>query len=107
MSTMLASASLKKVVFMTKTRFRMHTTLSRQAAPLRWNVRPISPGDIPLLGDLLYVAYHGTIDDNGESESDALQEAQDIFAGKYGPLLDTCSLLIEGQEQILGASIIT
>ncbi|GHO62119.1 hypothetical protein KSC_010110 [Ktedonobacter sp. SOSP1-52] len=70
------------------------------------SARPISQHNAPLLGKLLYEAYRNTIDDEGEASGEAQKEIEGTFAGKYGPVLTTCSFLIEEQEHILAASVL-
>ncbi|MEM8534984.1 MAG: GNAT family N-acetyltransferase [Chloroflexota bacterium] len=46
--------------------------------------------DVEVLAELMLDAYHGTIDDNGETLEDALMEVQTYLSGQRGvvPLLD-------------------
>jgi ribosomal protein S18 acetylase RimI-like enzyme len=88
-------------------RWMMRNRLTRQPIVGSWNARPVTEHDAALLGALMYDAYHDTIDDEGETPAEAVAEIEGTLNGKYGPLLDTCSLLVEEQGRALGATIIT
>ena len=88
-------------------RWAMRQMLTEQPEASPWSARPISQQDGPLLGKLMYDAYHGTIDDEGETPEEALKEIEGTLAGKYGPLLSTCSFLVEDQGRVLAASVLT
>jgi len=88
-------------------RWMMRNRLTRQPNVGSWNARPVTQRDATLLGALMYDAYHDTIDDEGETPAEAGAEIEGTLNGKYGPLLDTCSLLVEEPGLALGATIIT
>lgn len=88
-------------------RWMMRNRLTQQPINGPWNARAITGHDAALLGMLMYDAYHDTIDDEGESLEDAVAEIEGTINGKYGPLLDSCSLLVEEDGRALGATIIT
>lgn len=88
-------------------RWMMRNRLTRQPIVGSWNARAITKRDAALLGALMYDAYHDTIDDEGETPAEAVAEIEGTLNGKYGPPLDTCSLLVEEQGRALGATIIT
>ena len=58
------------------------------------------------LAILLYAAFRGTIDDEGETFADALAEIDKTFAGDYGELLFDCSFVIERGEFLASACVI-
>jgi len=72
-----------------------------------WLCRTITPADTQALGQLMALAYRGTIDDAGETLDDALKEVQAMIGGKYGPLLAACSFLIEADGQAIAACLIS
>ena len=76
-------------------RWMMRNRLTEQPIVGSWNARPVTKSDATLLGALMYDAYHDTIDDEGETPTEAMAEIEGTLNGKYGPLLDTCSLLVE------------
>ena len=88
-------------------RWMMRNRLTQQPINGPWNARPVTERDAALLGALMYDAYHDTIDDEGERPEEAVAEIEGVFNGKYGPLLDSCSLLVEEEGRALGATIIT
>ena len=91
-------------------RWMMRRTLTAEPISEVWDARSLSLQDTTPLGKLMYEAYHGTIDDEGETLEAATKEIQETVAGKYGPLLAKCSFLIEAQEEpgrVLAASVIT
>ena len=59
------------------------------------------------LGALMLAAYQGTVDDEGESEADAVAEVERTMGGGYGPLLNDCSFAAEEGDRIVGASMTT
>jgi GNAT superfamily N-acetyltransferase len=91
----------------TFTRWMMRNRLTQQPIVGSWDARAITRHDAALLGALMYDAYHDTIDDEGETPEDAVAEVEGVINGKYGPLLEACSLLVEEQGRALGATIIT
>ncbi len=88
-------------------RWMMRHTLTEQPVAETWSARPIARQDAPLLGALMYDAYHDTIDDEGETPDEALTEIESVLAGKHGPLLSASSFVVEDGGRALGATIIT
>jgi len=88
-------------------RWMMRLALTEQRVAETWSARPISQQDGPLLGALMYDAYHDTIDDEGETPDEALAEIASVLAGKHGPLLSASSFVVEDGARALGATIIT
>jgi ribosomal protein S18 acetylase RimI-like enzyme len=71
-------------------------------------VRHVSPTDGQLLGRLLHAAYLGTIDDEGQSEEEAWQEAAETFMGRYGPMIWRGSFIVLADEtRAVSASVVT
>ena len=67
--------------------------------------RTIAAADAGALAALLWDAYHGTIDDEGESREDARAVMAGVFAGESGPLLTDCSFLAEDDGQVVAATL--
>jgi ribosomal protein S18 acetylase RimI-like enzyme len=88
-------------------RLRMRSPLLEQWLPDAWRSRPIGTDDAPALGTLMLAAYRGTVDDEGESEADAIAEVKRTLAGEYGPLLPDCSFVVDDRGRIVGASMVT
>lgn len=84
-------------------------------APLRHASQPISvldarqlqKEDAPQLGNLLHAAYQGTVDDEGESPEEARKEAEQILAGKYGPIMENATAGIFREDELLAAIVFT
>ena len=56
----------------------------------------------------MLAAYRGTVDDEGESESDAVAEVERTMVGEYGQFLSDCSLVVEDDAgRLAGASLVT
>jgi ribosomal protein S18 acetylase RimI-like enzyme len=85
----------------------MRLTLREQEPSGSWRPRPIDRSDVPALGALMLAAYRGTVDDECESEADAIAEVERTLAGDYVPLLDDCSFALDEGPRIAGASMIT
>ena len=79
-----------------------HQTYSRQ-----WSARAVQAEDANDLAILLYAAFRGTIDDEGEPFSAAVREIDKTMAGDYGRLLSDCSFVIEKGDFISSACLIS
>lgn len=88
-------------------RLRMRQTLREQDTSSTWQARAIQQSDASDLGALMLAAYRGTADDEGESEADAIAEAERTLAGDYGPWLEDCSFAVDNGPRIAGASMVT
>jgi len=87
-------------------RVPMELRLTRQEIGAFWPCRAVHPADREDLAILLYAAFRGTIDDEGETFADALVEIDRMFGDDYGkPLLD-CSFVIERGEFLASACLI-
>jgi hypothetical protein len=71
----------------------MWLALAKQVRPGSWMPRAIQATDRPALGPLMLAAYRGTVDDEGESESDAAVEVESVVSGEYGQFLPDCSFV--------------
>ena len=69
--------------------------------------RVASPSDGEALAILLFAAYRGTIDDEGDSFADALVEIEKTFRGDYGCFLPACSFVVEEGEFLASACLTT
>ncbi|MBK9144688.1 MAG: GNAT family N-acetyltransferase [Candidatus Melainabacteria bacterium] len=71
-------------------------------------VRNIRADDQDILGRLLFASYHGTIDDDGSSEEDFVEEVAGTLDGKYGKMLwDASFLVIDQSGRVAATSIVT
>ena len=66
-----------------------------------------APEDQPAFARLMFDAYAGTVDDEGETLADAEAEMARIFAGAYGPFDPECSFLARDAGEVVSASLIT
>jgi GNAT superfamily N-acetyltransferase len=90
-----------------KRRVLMEMALERQAAPASFASRAVVPSDKEALAVLLYTAYRGSIDDEGDSFADALVEIEKTFRGEYGRLLSEASFVVEDGEFLSSACLIS
>jgi ribosomal protein S18 acetylase RimI-like enzyme len=88
-------------------RLRLRQTLREQEPPGSWHARSIDPSDVPALGALMLAAYRGTVDDEGETEADAVAEVERTLSGEYGSFLSDCSFAVNDDARIVGASSVT
>lgn len=88
------------------TRIKMKMLVKKQKCEKLWNARTISQADVPFLGVLMLESYKGTIDYEGETLKDAVEEVGATLKGKYGPFLRHCSFLIEEKGRILSTSLV-
>ena len=70
-------------------------------------IRQPMPEDRQALARLMLDAYRDTIDDEGESLTDAENEIAKTFAGEYGQLLPGYSFLALDGDEPVSASIVT
>ena len=88
-------------------RIAMELTLVAQSPRGLWPVRTIRNSDEEDLAILLYAAFRGTVDDEGETFSDAIAEIDSVFSGRYGKLLPGCSFVIEQGEFLASACLVS
>jgi ribosomal protein S18 acetylase RimI-like enzyme len=69
--------------------------------------RPVRPSDTEALAILLFAAYRGTIDDEGDSFAEALAEIEKMWRGEYGRFLPDCSVAIERGEFLVSACLVS
>jgi len=73
--------------------------------PIR--VRMLDPFDTERLGQLMMLAFTGTVDDAGETPEEHRAEADKTVAGGYGPLVPSASLVAECDQDVVGAVVVT
>jgi hypothetical protein len=59
------------------------------------------------LASLMYHAYLGTIDYDGQDEAGALAEVRRTLAGGYGPFLWSASRVVEREGVLASAALLT
>ena len=92
---------------MTRRRIPLETALTRPLLPPSFVSRPVTPKDREALAILLYAAYRGTIDDEGDSFADALGEIEKTFRGDYGRFLPGCSFVVDDGEFLASACLVS
>ena len=88
-------------------RVPMSLALTPQTLEREWLCRCIHETDARDLAFLMYSAFRGTIDDEGETFSDAVREIEKTMSGDYGRLMPDCSFVIEQGEFIASACLIS
>jgi len=84
----------------------MELRLSRQTYAASWPCRTARRSDLEGLAFLLYAAFRGTVDDDGETFADALAEIDRTLSGGYGDLRFDCSFVIEREGALASACLI-
>jgi ribosomal protein S18 acetylase RimI-like enzyme len=85
----------------------MEVTLKAQTLPAGFRSRSVRPDDSEALAILLFAAYRGTIDDEGDSFAEALEETEKTFRGDYGRFLPGCSFVVEEGEFLASACLVS
>jgi GNAT superfamily N-acetyltransferase len=70
-------------------------------------VRNLEAGDGRALGQLFFDAYKGTVDDEGQTLEQAVEEAEATFAGRYGPVIWRASYVVLDKSKIISTSVVT
>lgn len=92
---------------MSTKRIPLSLHLQPQTFDREWSYRTVHERDSQDLAILLYAAFRGTIDDEGESFEGAVREIEKTFAGDYGRLLPDCSFVIVQGEFLSSACLIS
>jgi GNAT superfamily N-acetyltransferase len=90
-----------------KKRIVMEIALTPRTRSANPRVRVVRPDDNEALAILLFAAYRGTIDDEGDSFADALHEIEKTWRGDYGRFLPECSYAVEEGEFLTSACLVT
>lgn len=86
---------------------KMRLALAPQTVAPRWPVRPVTHADVSALVALMFDAYRGTIDDEGDTPDDARAEVRRTLDGAYGDFLPACSFAVEEGGRMLAATLVT
>lgn len=70
------------------------------------SVRHVQPGDVPALGQLFFAAFHGTIDDAGQAETQYVLKAKAILGGRYGEWISDASWIVEQTDGLQSACLV-
>ena len=74
------------------------------AAPVR--IRTLSKADEPALGRLMWLAFHGSVDDQYSVPADAGADAAEALTGRWGPVVWHASLAAELDFAVVSAVIV-
>lgn len=90
-------------------RTKMKMMLVKQGVTFSGEVvlKNIQQNDVLRLGKLFYEAYYDTIDYEGETPEQAVQEINDTINGKYGPFINDCSFVAEVRGRPVSFSLVT
>lgn len=88
-------------------RLLLQGCLTAGAAPSVPGLRSPRDADRPALGALMYRAYRGTIDDEGETPAQALAEVHKTWSGAYGRFDLAASSVVERDGVLASATLIT
>ena len=88
-------------------RIPMSLNLQQQSFDHAWSCRTVRSSDANDLAILLYAAFRGSIDDEGDPFSGAVREIEKTMSGDYGRLVSDCSFVIEDGEFISAACLIS
>ena len=75
-------------------RIKMSIPLTDQVKNYPRTMIPVEASFLPGMAQALLDAYQDTVDYEGESYEDALEELSQVLQGRYGPLLQEASWLI-------------
>lgn len=75
-------------------------------APANLGIRELVDGDEVALGRLFWLGFGADGDDGYETLDDAVLEARETMAGKWGPVIWAASLLVEGKRSVAAASVV-
>ncbi|MCU1676973.1 MAG: hypothetical protein JWM93_1731 [Frankiales bacterium] len=75
--------------------------------PPGYDLRPLAPGDVGALGQLMYDAYRGGVEDHGESLEYHHDEAAKAFRGGYGDVLWDASFWVTTAGTPVAATVVT
>ncbi|CAB3759830.1 hypothetical protein GQ57_34035 [Burkholderia sp. MSh2] len=70
------------------------------------DLRHIQHGDASALGLLFFTAFHGTIDDIGQTEAQYASKATAILAGQYGQWISEASWTVEQTGGLQSACLV-
>lgn len=69
--------------------------------------RQLQASDAEALGRLLHDAYKGTVDDDGQTLEQAIQEVKETFFGRYGAMTWAASHVVLDGDLIVCCSVVT
>ncbi len=88
-------------------RIDMTVTLTERARVRLDGERAPAASDQPALAGLLLAAYRGSVDEEEQTLAQALAEIGRTFEGHYGAFMPDCSRLIERNQALVAATLVT
>ena len=88
-------------------RVRMRLALTPRQVVRIEGARAPGPPDREALANLMLEAYRGTIDDEGETLEEAVAEVDRTLGGDYGDFLGAFSRVVEREQELAAACLIT
>ncbi len=70
-------------------------------------VRNLKPGDALGLGELMFVAYRGTVEDEGQTLAAHEEDARLTLGGEYGSVVWAASFILLAAEGMVAATVVT
>jgi RimJ/RimL family protein N-acetyltransferase len=67
----------------------------------------IESSHVPELAKLMDASYKNTIDYEGETPEQCVQEMKDTIAGKYGPFIYSASFILKNKDKAVSAILLT
>ncbi|MBY0360243.1 MAG: GNAT family N-acetyltransferase [Candidatus Obscuribacterales bacterium] len=95
------TAKLKRLILVRQTGINLSPTRTD------FVFRNLTSEDTSLLGPLMFEAYKGTIDDEGQTLEESLVEAGDTLKGKYGKIIWPASFIAMDKEIAAAATVVT
>ena len=85
----------------------LEVSLAPQPATSPWPLRTVRLSDAENLAILLYAAFRGTVDDEGETFAEARAEIDKTFTNEYGVFLPESSFVIENPDGLAAACLVS
>jgi GNAT superfamily N-acetyltransferase len=87
----------------------MKISVKKLSFPLlpEFEYRPIDVSQAPLLGELMDSSYRNSIDHEGETLDQCVDEIRQTICGKYGPFIGEASFAVYSRNRPVSAILIT
>lgn len=69
------------------------------------SARVITKEDAKILGELMYLAYQGAVDYDGETLEQSTAEVEETLKGKYGPIIWEASFVVMDGDRAASAIV--
>jgi GNAT superfamily N-acetyltransferase len=85
----------------------MRVSLAASESGRMAGVRTFVPNDVPALGELMYRSYLGTVDYEGETPEQTVEEVRKTVRGEYGEFVPQCSKVVVESASLVSAALVT